>query len=72
LPTDATSPLTISWQPRDPYQAVQIIIPTRDNARDLRDFVESLRDHAAVAQALQVLIIDNGSREIESARILND
>jgi len=72
LPTDATSPLTISWQPRDPYQAVQIIIPTRDNARDLRDFVESLRDHAAVAQALQVLIIDNGSREIESARILNE
>jgi GT2 family glycosyltransferase/Tfp pilus assembly protein PilF len=72
LPADMTSPLSISWQPRDPYQTVQIIIPTRDNARDLRDFVESLRDHATVPEALQVLIIDNGSREIESARVLNE
>jgi len=72
LPADATSPLSISWQPRDPYQTVQIIIPTRDNARDLRNFVESLREHATVPEALQVLIVDNGSREIESARILNE
>ena len=71
LPADATSPLSISWRPRDPNQTIQIIIPTRDNAGDLRDFVQSLRDHAAVPEALQVLIIDNGSREIESARILD-
>ena len=69
-PVDATSPLTISWQPRDPHQTVQVIIPTRDNAGDIRDFVASLRDRAAVPEALRVLIVDNGSREVETARIL--
>jgi len=71
-PADATSPLSISWQPRDPHQTVQVIIPTRDNAGDLRAFIESLRDHAAVPEALQVLIIDNGSRGVETARVLNE
>src|SRR6266851_1581162 len=70
-PADATSPLSISWQPRDPYQTVQVIIPTRDNAGDLREFVDSLRAHAEVPEALQLLIIDNGSRAVETARILN-
>src|SRR5216683_4617134 len=71
-PDDATSQLAISWQPRDPYQTVQVIIPTRDNAGDLRDFIESLRDHAAVPEAVQVLIIDNGGRGAETPQILNE
>jgi tetratricopeptide (TPR) repeat protein/GT2 family glycosyltransferase len=69
---DAASPVSISWHPREPHQTVQVIIPTRDNAGDLRDFIESLRDHAAVPEALEVLIIDNGSRGVETARILNE
>jgi GT2 family glycosyltransferase len=70
LPVDPASPLAISWQPRDPDQPVQVIIPTRDNAGDIRDFVASLRDHAASPGALRVLIVDNGSRATETARIL--
>jgi tetratricopeptide (TPR) repeat protein/GT2 family glycosyltransferase len=69
-PIDATLPLAISWQPRDPYQTVQVIIPTRDNFRDIGDFVDTLRDRAAVPEAVQVLIIDNGSRHGETARVL--
>ncbi len=69
-PVAAKLPLSISWQPRDPHQTVEVIIPTRDNAGDLRDFVDTLRDRAAVPDALRVLIVDNGSRHAETARIL--
>ncbi len=71
-PPHATAPLSISWQPRDPDQTVQVIIPTRDNAEDLREFVDSLRAHAELPEALQLLIIDNGSRKVETARILDE
>jgi O-antigen biosynthesis protein len=69
-PADAESALSISWQPRDPYRTIEVIIPTRDNVRDIRAFVDSLRNRAAVPQALRVLIVDNGSRQVETARIL--
>ncbi len=69
-PADAASPLSIAWQPRDPDQTIEVIIPTRDNAGDIRAFVGTLRDRAAVPQALRVLIVDNGSRQGETARVL--
>lgn len=69
-PSDMTSPLSVSWQPSVADRPVEVIIPTRDNAGDLRKFVDSLRTHAAVPAALRVLIVDNGSRLAESAQIL--
>lgn len=69
-PADAASTLSISWQPRDPYQTIEVIIPTRDNVRDIRAFVDTLRDRAAVPQALRVLIVDNGSLQGETSRVL--
>ncbi len=67
---DTAMPLPIVWQPNRPQQIVQVIIPTRDNGGDLRDFVASLRRHAAVPGALRVLIVANGSCQPETARIL--
>jgi len=69
-PASAASPLPIWWEPRNPNEILQVIIPTRDNGNDLRDLVQSLRRRAAVPDALRVLIVDNGSRNTETVRIL--
>ena len=47
-----------------------VIIPTRDNGTDLGHFVESLRHHAERPEALRLSIVDNGSRDAATLRIL--
>jgi tetratricopeptide (TPR) repeat protein/GT2 family glycosyltransferase len=69
-PAGGTGPLRVSWLPRLPHEPVQVIIPTRDNGSDVREFVDSLRQTAAVPDQLRVLIVDNGSRRPETRRTL--
>jgi GT2 family glycosyltransferase len=47
-----------------------VIIATRDNGANVAKFVDSLRMRAAVPNALRIVIVDNGSREQETRRIL--
>ena len=70
-PREGSSPrLPIFWRPRDPDRSITLIIPTRDNGADVAQFVDSLRARAAVPDALRIVIVDNGSREGETQRIL--
>ena len=68
--TSGEGPLAVSWLPRRPHTPIQLIIPTRDNSSDVRAFVDSLRQTAAVPDALRILIVDNGSRRAETSRTL--
>jgi GT2 family glycosyltransferase len=70
-PDSAAISLAIRWRPRDPAEPLTVIIPTRDNGSDLGNFVASLRDHAERPDALHFLLIDNGSRDRDTLRILN-
>ena len=70
-PDSAAISLAIRWRPRDPAEPLAVIIPTRDNGSDLGNFVASLRDHAERPDALHFLLIDNGSRDRDTLRILN-
>jgi GT2 family glycosyltransferase len=49
---------------------ITVIVATRDNGGDLQRFVGSLFATAGVPQALRVLIVDNGTRQPESRRVL--
>jgi tetratricopeptide (TPR) repeat protein/GT2 family glycosyltransferase len=70
-PPSGSSPrLPILWRPRDPDKSIALIIPTRDNGPDVAQFVDSLRVRTAVPDALSIVIIDNGSRQPETHRIL--
>jgi GT2 family glycosyltransferase/tetratricopeptide (TPR) repeat protein len=69
-PASPGAPLVIRWQPRDPAATLLVIIPTRDNSVDLGHFVESLRSHAEQREAMRLLIVDNGSRDAATLRIL--
>jgi GT2 family glycosyltransferase/tetratricopeptide (TPR) repeat protein len=69
-PASPAAPLAIRWQPRDPAATLLVVIPTRDNGVDLGHFVEGLRQHAEKPEALRLLIVDNGSRDAATLRIL--
>jgi GT2 family glycosyltransferase/tetratricopeptide (TPR) repeat protein len=62
--------LPILWRPRESDRSIAVIIPTRDNGPDVAKFVDSLRMRAAVPNALRIVIVDNGSRQQETRRIL--
>jgi hypothetical protein len=62
--------LPILWRPREPDASIAVIIPTRDNGADVAKFVDSLRMRAAVPNALRIVIVDNGSRQQVTRRIL--
>jgi GT2 family glycosyltransferase len=51
---------------------ITLIIATRDNGTDLQRFVDSLYATASTPEALRFLVIDNGSRQEETCRILAD
>jgi O-antigen biosynthesis protein len=63
---------TVRWRPRTPDTPIAVIIPTRDNGPDLRACVESLRHKARLPGALQVVVVDNGSRGVETRRIIEE
>jgi O-antigen biosynthesis protein len=64
------APLQVSWQPHHTDALVEVIVPTRDNGVDLREFVISLRQRAAAPGSLRVLLVDNGSSDRDTGRIL--
>src|SRR5262249_20089077 len=61
---------TVRWRPKLPDVPMTVIIPTRDNGADVQHFIESLQATASAPERLRLLIIDNGSREEETCRIL--
>jgi O-antigen biosynthesis protein len=69
-PSGSSQRLPILWRPRDPDRSITVIIPTRDNGLDVARFVDSLAARTAVPDALRIMIIDNGSRQPETRRIL--
>jgi O-antigen biosynthesis protein len=71
-PSGSSPRLPILWRPRDPDRSITIIIPTRDNGPDVAQFVDSLRVRTAVPDALRIVIINNGSRQTETQRILTE
>ena len=66
----ANGRLTVRWRPSIPDVPIAVIIPTRDNGADVLRFVESLHATARSPEALRLLVIDNGSRQEETCRIL--
>jgi tetratricopeptide (TPR) repeat protein len=72
-PPSGSSPrLPILWRPRDPDKSIALIIPTRDNGPDVVQFVDSLIARAAAPDALRIVIVDNGSRQAETHRVLEE
>src|SRR5205085_3301331 len=69
-PAEPAAPLTLRWQPRDATAPLQVIIQTRDNGADLRECIDSLRRRAEKPEALRVLVVDNGSRDRMTVRLL--
>ncbi|MBV8493546.1 MAG: tetratricopeptide repeat protein, partial [Alphaproteobacteria bacterium] len=63
--------LAIRWRPRNEREPLVVIVPTRDNGADLGNFVKSLRGRAERPDALSVVVVDNGSRDLETLRILD-
>jgi len=51
---------------------IAVIMPTRDNGQDLRMCVDSLRHRARLPGALQVVVVDNGSRDVEARRVIEE
>jgi GT2 family glycosyltransferase len=72
LPSGSSPRLPILWRARDRNRSITLIIPTRDNGPDVAQFVDSLRVRAAVPEALHIVIVDNGSRQAETHRILTE
>jgi GT2 family glycosyltransferase/tetratricopeptide (TPR) repeat protein len=70
MPAGPAVPLAIRWRPRDPNASLLVIIATRDNGVDLGHFVESLRSHADRPEALRLMVVDNGSCDNATLRIL--
>ncbi|MBV9828731.1 MAG: tetratricopeptide repeat protein [Alphaproteobacteria bacterium] len=54
----------------DRHATITVIVPTRDNAGDVMDLVESLRRSADRVDSHNVIILDNGSRRPETLAIL--
>jgi GT2 family glycosyltransferase/tetratricopeptide (TPR) repeat protein len=69
--TGQNARLSIRWRPQKPDAGIAVIIPTRDNGEDLLRCVESLRDRAQRPEVMQMIIVDNGTREAASRRILD-
>ncbi|ORE88199.1 glycosyltransferase [Aurantimonas sp. 22II-16-19i] len=54
--------LHLTWLPTTPSEAITVIVPTRDNGADCAAFVASLFSQAAHPEAVDCLIVDNGTR----------
>ncbi|MBW6526765.1 glycosyltransferase [Sphingomonas sp. RHCKR7] len=53
-------------------ERLHVIIQTRDEAAMLRAAIDSLRQHAARADLLDITVVDNRSREPATRRLLDD
>jgi O-antigen biosynthesis protein len=70
-PTGSLPRLAILWRPPNPDEPMMVIIPTRDNGADVSRFIASLREQAAAPEALNIVVVDNGSRQPETCAILD-
>lgn len=61
IAANSSETLRIHWQPRLPDAEIAVIIPTRDNAADVREFTESLFAAATRPDRLSIIVMDNGS-----------
>jgi O-antigen biosynthesis protein len=64
--------LSVRWRTGLVDVPIAVIIPTRDNGLDLQTAVDSLQRTARLSQALRFYVVDNGSREAEARRIIDD
>src|SRR5205807_2241470 len=71
-PTSELPHLSVHWRPRVADTPIAVIIPTRDNAEDLRSGIDSLRGTARLPQALVVVVVDNGSRSVEARHVIEE
>jgi len=55
--------LRVLRMPSDRFARIAVIVPTRDNAQDLKAFVESLVTLAYVPEAISIFVLDNGRGE---------
>jgi GT2 family glycosyltransferase len=69
-PTGTLPRLKVFWHPRNPQEPITVIIPTRDNGPDVRRFIASLQEKAAMPEVLRIIVVDNGSRQRETREIL--
>jgi GT2 family glycosyltransferase/tetratricopeptide (TPR) repeat protein len=60
------------WHSRKPDAQIAVIIPTRDNASDLINMVDSLRRTAITPEAIEILVVDNGTRREQDLQTLSD
>lgn len=58
-----TPRLQAIWRPKAPKAPVAIIIPSRDRGDLLADCLSSLRSCAASSERIEIIIVDNGSRD---------
>ncbi len=58
------------WHSSLPPLDIGVVIPTRDNGRDVIQFVDSLARLAERPDRVRILVVDNGSREPETLAIL--
>lgn len=61
----------VRWLSAANDQQIDLVIPTRDNGRDLSAFASSVRARAARAGRVRLTVIDNGTTDPESQRLLN-
>jgi GT2 family glycosyltransferase len=54
------------WHAKDSDHSIAVVVPTRDNGRDVEQFAESLMELAQRPDHIRLLIVDNGSRDQES------
>lgn len=64
--------VTVRWRPRVADAPIAVITPTRDNGQDLLAAIESLRRMARLPEALRLIVVDNGGRETETRRIIDE
>lgn len=58
------------WHASLPASDIGVVIPTRDNGRDVIDFADSLVRLATHPERVHILVVDNGSRDPETLGIL--
>ncbi len=65
---NARQPLPILWRAQS--KRIAVIVPTRDNSFDVCALVESLRKTADEAEALEILVLDNGGTNVADRQAL--
>jgi GT2 family glycosyltransferase len=63
--------LKVRWRARNPNARLHLVIPTRDNGEDVRALVASLRATRARSGDTRITIVDNGSVDPATRRILS-